>query len=187
MSLLIKPDIPPKKLKNALTAYAPNILEKEVLLLYDDTVTGSANTGCIVTESAFFAKEIAHPPIMISVCSDTEIYYKKGFMFTKIICNDKFFCSTTQKYDANVIVDLMQSVIDAQDGIFLKSLHEQMPTQCHSCGASVSHNILEEPGIRVPSFCWYYLGQIPENNLCLCEYCGSLLIDFKTILDDEGN
>ena len=55
--IFISPNIPEKKLSNALTSYARNISSKDVLVLIDDTLMGGAKDGCILTSSAIYAKE----------------------------------------------------------------------------------------------------------------------------------
>ena len=46
--------IPPKKLNNAIKAYATEVAPEDVLLLYDDTVFGSAKDGFLLTAKAVY-------------------------------------------------------------------------------------------------------------------------------------
>ncbi|HKY26640.1 MAG TPA: toll/interleukin-1 receptor domain-containing protein [Pyrinomonadaceae bacterium] len=46
--------IPPKKLKNAINAYATQVAPEDVLLLYDDTVFGGAKDGFLLTADAVY-------------------------------------------------------------------------------------------------------------------------------------
>ena len=53
----IKPDIKPKKIKNAIKSYVPrgNIESGQVLLLIDNTMFGSGKQGMMLTEEMLFA------------------------------------------------------------------------------------------------------------------------------------
>ena len=46
-NIYISPDIPPKKLDNAIAAYARDVQPGYVLALYDQTVFGSAKEGIL--------------------------------------------------------------------------------------------------------------------------------------------
>lgn len=65
-SVYFKPDIPEKKIKGAINSYAKNVLEENVMALYDSTVFGSAKEGCLVTNIGFYIKETADNPIVIN-------------------------------------------------------------------------------------------------------------------------
>lgn len=53
MGLYVAPNIPAKKLNNALRDYAKQIHEKEVLALYDATRLGSAKDGAVFAANRF--------------------------------------------------------------------------------------------------------------------------------------
>jgi TIR domain len=54
--------IPPKKLNNAIATYASEVSPEDVLLLYDDTVFGSAKDGFILTaEAVYWRNSDGHP------------------------------------------------------------------------------------------------------------------------------
>jgi hypothetical protein len=50
--LFVGDAIPPDKLKNAISAYAPNVSPEDVLLLYDNTFFGGAKDGLLLTTDA---------------------------------------------------------------------------------------------------------------------------------------
>jgi hypothetical protein len=58
----VYPNIPEKKLKNALTSIAKGVAEDDVLLLVDSTIFGSAKDGVIVTADKIFLKEAFTDP-----------------------------------------------------------------------------------------------------------------------------
>ena len=53
--------IPPKKLNNAIAAYATEVSPQDVLLLYDNTVFGSAKDGLILTSEAVYWSNDGNP------------------------------------------------------------------------------------------------------------------------------
>jgi len=59
-------NIPPKKLKNAIKAYASEISESEALLLLDTTLFGSAKDGLVITGDALFAHQPFGKPVKIA-------------------------------------------------------------------------------------------------------------------------
>ena len=50
--VFMTPDIPIKKLKNAVTAYGCGVSQSSVLLLYDDTWSGGARNGLMITKNS---------------------------------------------------------------------------------------------------------------------------------------
>ena len=50
--------IPPKKLNNAIASYATQVPPEDVLLLFDNTVFGSAKDGLLLTPDAVYWKDI---------------------------------------------------------------------------------------------------------------------------------
>jgi hypothetical protein len=71
--LFLRPDIPAKKLTNAIAAYAPEATPDDVVALVDDTVVGSGKDGGLLTHSTLYAHEIASEPRHIDVTTITEI------------------------------------------------------------------------------------------------------------------
>jgi len=53
-TLHVAPDIPAKKLANAMAKYMPNVRETDVLLLYDNTVWGGAKDGMSLTSDTLY-------------------------------------------------------------------------------------------------------------------------------------
>ena len=75
------PEIPPKKLKNAIKAYAPDVSENDVFFLMDTTLFGSGKNGLLLTEDTLFVhytkpKKIAVRDIQNITLeeSDVEVY-----------------------------------------------------------------------------------------------------------------
>ncbi len=65
-SIFLAPFIPVEKLKNALGAYAPGTPEKDVLLLLDISVFGSAKAGLLLTQNGLCARDTASDSLRIA-------------------------------------------------------------------------------------------------------------------------
>ena len=87
------PNIPKKKLKNAIRSFAPGVKAEDVLLLADDTAFGSAKDGLILTKNALYGKEMWEKPKKISLFRNTTVSVKES----KTLCiNNYEFISLTQ-------------------------------------------------------------------------------------------
>jgi hypothetical protein len=63
--IYLEPNIPPKKLSNAISSYAPDVLESSIVALYDCTVFGGAKEGLLITSAGFYFKESSSEPVSI--------------------------------------------------------------------------------------------------------------------------
>lgn len=143
------PNIPEKKLKNAIRSFAPGIKAEDVLLLADDTVLGSAENGLLLTKDALYGKEIWEKPKKISLFRNTAVSVKES----KTLCiNNYEFISLTclkDKYPKlrAVIQAVCASHSDSFDGV---SKPEILPKQKSGC--------LKK--IMIFAVCWILLGII---------------------------
>jgi len=61
-NVFFAPEIPSGKLRNAVKAFAPGFAEKDVLVLVDDTIFGSAKKGALLTEDTLYVQnQLAKP------------------------------------------------------------------------------------------------------------------------------
>jgi hypothetical protein len=67
--IYFKPDIPEKKLKNAIESYANDIVPSNVIVLYDSTVFGGAKEGFLMTLAGFYAKKLSGKPKQVDFSS----------------------------------------------------------------------------------------------------------------------
>ena len=63
--LFIAPDIPGKKLKNAIKSYAKDITPEQALAMWDSTVFGNGKKGFIITERIFYYSELMDKPWVV--------------------------------------------------------------------------------------------------------------------------
>lgn len=65
--IFFAPNVPPKKLKNALGSYASAAKDEEVLVLIDDTIFGSAKDGALLTSKGFYVHGMMQSPQSIQL------------------------------------------------------------------------------------------------------------------------
>ncbi len=82
------PNIPAKKLNNALASYAPQVKADEVLLLLDDTMFGGSREGLLISERGVAAKELGQPIRQITWDKVTQIGVAKK---AKLVINGEVF------------------------------------------------------------------------------------------------
>lgn len=112
-NVYIKPNIPPKKLTNALT-YASGVQPNDVILLIDDTVFGGAKDGVLLTSEAIYCHELMGPKKRISLSDIEEIGMDKA----KILINGNVF------YDATVIGHITLLTITSRINSVLQAIKD---------------------------------------------------------------
>jgi len=86
--LFVRPGIPKKKYDNASSSYALGVSISDVLVLIDITVWGGAKEGMIVTSDSIYYKELAHPPVCISISEVKSIIFEAGKVASVIKINN---------------------------------------------------------------------------------------------------
>jgi len=95
--------IPAKKLENALKHYAKDVVENEVLALFDDTVFGSAKDGMLVTLDGLYARNMLEKAEIAFVWDIKNIEYRATGMTSQgIYVNGERFFQATQ-HNANAM------------------------------------------------------------------------------------
>jgi hypothetical protein len=89
-----QPNIPEKRLSNALGAFAKGVLPEDVLVLVDDTAFGSAKDGAILTETHLYAHGMRQRPVSIELGAIEEVSYKKGGSTPMLLINGLPFLQT---------------------------------------------------------------------------------------------
>ena len=89
------PDIPSKKLGNALKSFAPSVSANDVLVLIDDTLFGGCKDGFLITREAIYAKEFMSEPVKKVLSPDLQFLLDEktllinGEHFFKFTCAEK--------------------------------------------------------------------------------------------------
>lgn len=81
--------IPPKKLKNAISTYAPQVSPEDVLLLYDGTVFGSAKDGLLLTAEAVYWRTGSSDPERLRYAEIRKVDFLKHTLSTSLVLNEK--------------------------------------------------------------------------------------------------
>jgi len=94
--IFFNPDIPPKKLNNALNTYA-NLEKNEIpLVLIDDTVFGSAKAGLLLTNKTLYVKDGTSNPFSCPIEDINSISFKNYLVMDKLIINKMLEIDFTQ-------------------------------------------------------------------------------------------
>ncbi len=71
--IFFTPNIPPKKLQNALKSYASGVSEKDVLVLVDISMFGNGKEGYLLVEDILFYRPLLDKPNQITIAEINEL------------------------------------------------------------------------------------------------------------------
>lgn len=110
--IFFKPNIPTKKLANALNAYAPNVKAEDVYVLADDTFWGKADNGLLITNSEILVKEPFEDRKKISLMELQQVAFE-GLFGGNFVVNHQKIISFTQldKNDRNKLLDTLNAFL----------------------------------------------------------------------------
>jgi hypothetical protein len=106
----VYPNIPEKKLKNALTSIAKGVSEDEVLLLVDATIFGSAKDGVIVTADKIYLKEAFTDPKIFRLRQVEKITFRESQVY--INGEEAFSTAGISDEEAAALVKLVRAYCD---------------------------------------------------------------------------
>lgn len=133
--IFTKPNIPSKKLNNAL-GYASGVNPNDVLILIDDTVFGGAKDGMLVTRDALYCHEIMTPMRKICLGDIKEIGMAAK---SQILVNKQNF------FKANIVDHLALLTITARINSVLKEVHGTREDETQIKKHPQENNIKEQP------------------------------------------
>lgn len=110
--ILIAPNIPQKKLCNALESYARGINPEDVIVLVDDTVWGNAKNGLTVTSNKLFCKEILQSPVEVTLSAETKVSIVNS---REVHIDGRKFCSlvTPSKESLLMLAEAIQEMCES--------------------------------------------------------------------------
>jgi hypothetical protein len=111
--LYLAPNIPPRKLKNAISKYAPQVTPEDVLLLYDNTILGSAADGLCLTLSGVYWYNTWGTPGQISYMDIQKVEAQDALIGTNIVINEQkvfVYRSDNNKKLAASVVNVIRSL-----------------------------------------------------------------------------
>jgi len=111
--IYFSPDIPKKKLANALNSYATGAQEEDSLVLIDDTLSGDGRNGALLTSSVLYVHNMMEKPEYIDLLNIQSIFFKKGLLESTLHVNStKFLKTTMPKKDAmQRFTDMLSEII----------------------------------------------------------------------------
>ena len=113
--IFFHPDIPPKKLKNALKTYA-KIGSEVPLMLIDDTLFGSAKAGLILTNEAIYIKDSNDKNSFSCLLDNIEkVSFKSYVILQKLTINDTLKIDFTQP--SKKALSLFSEMIQEMNGL----------------------------------------------------------------------
>lgn len=116
-SIFFYPEIPEKKMLNAIQKYAPSVEPADILVLVDDTVFGSANEGVLITKDYIYSNQKMEKPIKFELSKANNVTFVGGMMSQKIYINDIMVVDTTQpsKGSMQLIAELIRELAEVLD------------------------------------------------------------------------
>lgn len=90
------PNMPMDKLNNALSSYAMGVNPQSVLALIDDTITGNAKNGMVITTDAIYAKSMLEDVKIVRLQDIATIRCDRGMLGVKVFINECQIIDFTQ-------------------------------------------------------------------------------------------
>jgi len=114
--IFFHPNIPPKKLSNALDSYAEGLKEEDVLVLIDNTVFGKAKNGALLTSKVLYSHNTGEEPQYIELNKIKTIKLKEGFG-NDIYINGLKFLETTMPIRESIrrITEMLRKISGYKD------------------------------------------------------------------------
>lgn len=111
-SIFFCPEIPEKKMLNAIQKYAPSVELGDILVLVDDTVFGSANEGVLITKDVIYSNRLMEKLIKFELNKIKNVAFVGGMMSQKIYINDIMVIDTTQpsKGSMQLVAELIREI-----------------------------------------------------------------------------
>ena len=117
-SVFFFPNIPEKKMLNAIQKYAPAVGVGDILVLVDDTVFGSANEGVLITKDMIYSNQKMERPVKFELNKIKNVTFVGGVMSQKIYINDFMVIDTTQpsKSSMQLVAELIREIAEVYGG-----------------------------------------------------------------------
>ena len=164
--LFFMEEIPKKKLENARRSYARSFETGEVpVLLWDDTLFGSAKDGFLLTDRRLYQKNFSERPSCSDLSGIVDFDISKESVGTVLspqgtsslnAIKIQYQCGNQEAVAARLIHMIYaltgrRNELSGQNDVSNTPLHSSSPLICHACGAPA------------------------PQNCNFCEYCGARL------------
>lgn len=144
------PDIPDKKLQNAIGSYASDLTQADVLLLVDNTVFRSAKTGLLITADSIYYAATFGESGCLRIDETKFINADFGIVSTDISLNNgdhEFYLNQMPRKQIKIIVELLRELISSSrcEPEILEaapiSINTEASLECRSCGAQITLSV----------------------------------------------
>jgi len=158
-NLFLFEQISPKRLSNAKSGYARNLTGDEtIILLYDDTLFGSAKNGFLLTTKRIYYKNMGESPSLVDITSIRNKEVVASTLSTQMLIH----LSTDGKAAIDItyieakqrepLLRMLGNIIDLlrNSGANLSSdIDTKMSINCGGCGAASQSAVCEYCGNRM--------------------------------------
>lgn len=103
------PNMPMDKLNNALSSYAAGVNPQSVLALIDDTITGNAKNGMVITTDAIYAKSMLEDAKIVRLQDIATIRCDRSMLGAKVFINECQIIDFTQP-DYKVVENIINQI-----------------------------------------------------------------------------
>lgn len=111
--IYFSPEIPEKKLNNAIAEFARGESPESVLVLIDDSLFGSAKEGLLLSETSIYIKSLMEKEKNLLLENVEKVSLNKGLINYSIVINDAFTLesSMASKQSISKFVELLNDFI----------------------------------------------------------------------------
>lgn len=156
--IFFSPDIPNKKLRNAINAYAQEINEDDALLLVDNTAFGGAKAGMLISSQKIYM-------------TNNFIDENQSLELNKLkTVTGDFDSWTSNNIDFNEGILHLELIMPNEKGI--RTLVQMLQDLCGLNRTNLNNKEVDERPIKTPWSC-HSCGATNQSHLSACEYCES--------------
>ncbi len=141
-NIFVLPNIPVDKLRNVLSSYAKQGAsaigcgDEHALVLYDNTVFGSAKDGMLITDRAIYAHDMAEEFCFVALEDVKKTRIVDGLGSTELHINDSLFVTLNiDPENAVPICDILQDVVNGGFSLCTTKVNKTESGKCLCCGA----------------------------------------------------
>lgn len=111
-NIFFQPDIPEKKMKNAIEAYASSVEKEDILVLIDNTVFGKADEGLLITKEMLYTRLAFENKIKIELSQIKNVSLVEGALSCTLHINGNKVVTihTPSKSAMNLIAEMLGEI-----------------------------------------------------------------------------
>ncbi|MCS5642052.1 MAG: serine/threonine protein kinase, partial [Dehalococcoidia bacterium] len=110
------PDLPGSKLANVLKTYAEGVSTNDMLLLFDNTLLGSANDGFLMTDQAIYWHNANGPFKTLELTALDHVMCEKSMMLSEIYLNYTECIKTNRLKPVETVTAMLKEIVSIKSG-----------------------------------------------------------------------